>query len=223
MVCAWAAHWHPLVQRDVISSLHQKMNLLNSALALGRTASSLGRACAQPCGSFTKREVQYGCAFIHSLNKYVCWVYQVPGAGAAAGRVCRALTAGKALAVTSPSRHGSRGRNRVLEAWWGRHSPLESWIVVRGSLGCRTTLENSVLISLEIFQHLAHCQSPTSMWQLKNTTNFPRWSLHCYKHQETVSLSFSVSLLQGYGLKMLPQSRGSSVYCARPMYRLFEK
>lgn len=49
-----------------------------------------GRACAQLRGPFTKKVGRYGCGFIHSFNKYLWRVYQVPGAldvRVAAGRV----------------------------------------------------------------------------------------------------------------------------------------
>lgn len=67
---AWASHRQPLVQRDVVSSLHNEMKHLSLGPLLHRTVGSLAKACAPTWNPLTKREGEYSPAFIHSLNRY---------------------------------------------------------------------------------------------------------------------------------------------------------
>lgn len=77
---AWASRQQPLVQRDVISSLHNEMKPLSSGPLLHRTVDSPAKAWAPTWSPLTEREREYSRAFIYSLNRYRWTVCPVSGA-----------------------------------------------------------------------------------------------------------------------------------------------
>lgn len=113
---------------------------------------------------------------MHSLNKYLQRVSQVPGAPdveAAAGRVCSMVRARRAL--TGPNRTSMwiKGRRETPGApAAGRWRPGLAW----GEVG--QPRQQGVFIGLQVFQHVASCHSPSDIWQLKKKKKKPSHVSH---------------------------------------------